>query len=34
VRTGADGSDAAREYDDLLAAWGVRPRLGELLGHG
>ena len=33
VRTGADGSDAAREYDDLLAAWGVRPRLGELLGH-
>ena len=32
VRTGADGSDAAREYDDLLAAWGVRPRLGELLG--
>ena len=22
---------AAREYDDLLAAWGVRPRLGELL---
>ncbi|MCY4724964.1 SAM-dependent methyltransferase [Nocardioides sp. STR2] len=34
VRTGADGSEAAREYDDLLAAWGVRPRLGELLGHG
>ncbi len=22
---------AGREYDDLLAAWGVRPRLGELL---
>ncbi|HSF35818.1 MAG TPA: SAM-dependent methyltransferase [Nocardioides sp.] len=31
VRTGADGSDAGKEYDDLLAAWGVRPRLGELL---
>jgi SAM-dependent methyltransferase len=31
VRTGADGSEAGKEYDDLLAAWGVRPRLGELL---
>ena len=31
VRTGAAGDDAAREYDDLLAAWGVRPQLGELL---
>jgi SAM-dependent methyltransferase len=31
VRTGAAGDDAAREYDDLLAAWGVRPRLGQLL---
>ncbi|GAA5135058.1 hypothetical protein GCM10023339_72510 [Alloalcanivorax gelatiniphagus] len=31
VRTGAPGADAAREYDDLLAAWRVRPRLGELL---
>jgi SAM-dependent methyltransferase len=31
VRTGAPGGDAAREYDDLLAEWGVRPRLGELL---
>jgi SAM-dependent methyltransferase len=31
VRTGAPGSDAAREYDDLVAAWDVRPRLGELL---
>jgi SAM-dependent methyltransferase len=31
VRTGASGSDAAREYDDLLAEWGVRPRLGQLL---
>jgi hypothetical protein len=33
VRTG--GSAAAeterREYDELIAAWGVRPRLGELL---
>lgn len=34
VRTGADGSDAGKEYDDLVAAWGVRPRLGELLDHG
>jgi hypothetical protein len=32
VRTGADGADASREYDELLAAWGVRPRLGGLLG--
>ena len=32
VRTGAPGHEAGREYDDLLAAWGVRPRLGELLG--
>ena len=31
VRTGAPGPDAAREYDELLAAWGVRPKLGELL---
>lgn len=34
VRTpgGAAGREgAAREYDELLAAWGVRPRLGELL---
>ncbi|MBC2932751.1 SAM-dependent methyltransferase [Nocardioides sp. zg-1228] len=31
VRTGADGTEAAREYDELLAAWGVRPRLGDLL---
>jgi SAM-dependent methyltransferase len=34
VRTeGAGAPDAASEYDDLVAAWGVRPRLGELLGH-
>jgi SAM-dependent methyltransferase len=33
VRTGdGGGSDARREYDDLVAAWGIRPRLGELLG--
>ncbi len=31
VRTCADGAAASREYDELLAAWGVRPRLGELL---
>ncbi|KRC52688.1 MULTISPECIES: class I SAM-dependent methyltransferase [unclassified Nocardioides] len=30
VRTG--GAQSAQEYDDLVAAWGVRPRLGELLG--
>ena len=31
-RRASDSEDAAaREYDDLLAAWGVRPRLGELL---
>jgi SAM-dependent methyltransferase len=33
VRTGdpvGDGS-ARQEYDDLVATWGVRPRLGELL---
>jgi SAM-dependent methyltransferase len=36
VRTGAAGDDAAREYDALLAAWDVRPRLGQLLAqrHG
>lgn len=31
VRTGARPDDAHREYDALVAAWGVRPRLGELL---
>jgi SAM-dependent methyltransferase len=30
VRGGA--SDDSGEYDDLVAAWGIRPRLGELLG--
>ncbi len=34
VRTGARGAGAVEEYDELLAAWGVRPRLGELLGGG
>ncbi len=36
VRTsGGSGAGAgAREYDELLAAWGVRPRLGELLDAG
>ena len=33
VRTGDTGDAAVRqEYDDLVAAWSVRPRLGELLG--
>jgi len=33
VRTGDTGDTALREeYDELVAAWGVRPRLGELLG--
>ncbi len=33
VRTGrpVSGGSARREYDELVAAWGVRPRLGELL---
>jgi hypothetical protein len=33
VRTGrpATGGDARREYDALVATWGVRPALGELL---
>ncbi len=33
VRTGgpADDASARREYDELVATWGVRPRLGELL---
>ena len=32
VRTGAAGASALEEYDALTAAWGIRPRLGELLG--
>ncbi len=34
VRTGdveTRETDLAREYDDLVAAWGLRPRLGDLL---
>ncbi len=31
TRTGDRGGAAAQEYDDLLATWGVRPRLGQLL---
>jgi hypothetical protein len=33
VRTGrpVTGAAARREYDELVEAWGVRPRLGELL---
>ena len=23
-----------REYDDLVAAWGIRPKLAELLDRG
>ncbi len=36
VRTGAPvrGGGARREYDDMVAAWGVRPRLAALLEHG
>ena len=29
---GADSGSGSSEYDDLVAQWGVRPRLGELLG--
>ena len=34
VRTGrpVPGGSARREYDELVTTWGVRPRLGELLG--
>jgi hypothetical protein len=36
VRTGSPvrGGTARREYDELVATWGVRPRLGELLAEG
>lgn len=35
IRTGAPvrGGAVRREYDDLVAAWSVRPRLAELLEH-
>ncbi|WP_300399795.1 SAM-dependent methyltransferase [Nocardioides sp.] len=37
VRSGGSGrgdgnADVREEYDELVAAWGLRPRLGELLG--
>jgi len=37
VRTAGSGrgdgnADVREEYDELVAAWGLRPRLGELLG--
>ena len=33
VRTGSpvSGGSARREYDELVATWGVQPRLGTLL---
>jgi SAM-dependent methyltransferase len=37
VRTGApveDGGGVRREYDELVTAWAVRPKLAELLGVG
>ena len=36
VRTGAPvkGGGVRKEYDDLVAAWSVRPRLAELLASG
>jgi hypothetical protein len=34
VRTGDGGDDPSGDYDDLVSAWGVRPRLGELLQPG
>ncbi len=36
VRTGAPvkGGGVRKEYDDLVAAWGIHPRLAELLGSG
>jgi SAM-dependent methyltransferase len=36
IRTGRSAPDgsARREYDELVGTWGLRPRLGELLGAG
>jgi SAM-dependent methyltransferase len=31
VRTGEATPQASSEYDDLVATWGIQPRLGELL---
>lgn len=35
IRTGAAvrGGGIRNEYDELVATWGVRPKLGDLLGH-
>ena len=34
VRTGGPvkGGSVKKEYDELIAAWAIKPRLGELLG--
>ena len=34
IRTGRPvrGGGVRTEYDELVTAWGIRPRLGELLG--
>jgi hypothetical protein len=32
TRRPVSGGSTRREYDELVTAWGVRPRLGELLG--
>jgi hypothetical protein len=34
VRAGGavKGGSVKKEYDDLVATWGIRPKLGELLG--
>ena len=34
VGRGSAGAGTDEEYDELVAAWGVRPRLGQLLGDG
>jgi hypothetical protein len=33
IRTGSPvkGGSVKKEYDELVAEWGVRPKLGELL---
>jgi hypothetical protein len=31
VRTGSSGDDVRREYDELVGAWSIRPRLADLL---
>jgi hypothetical protein len=34
VRTGGPvkGGSVRKEYDDLVDTWGLKPKLGELLG--